>query len=116
MPEAAAAALDEDHNRKKCEIIVTWCGRSVRIYSALMAIVIGATLLLLRSDAPICFWCVASTTISAVLLVLITTYHRVRMASIEKGEKKYIAGYEAAKKNIEDTLKNYNSRLDDVDR
>ena len=94
-------ALDEERRRDKCEAIVEWCGRSVRVYSALMAFVIGATLLLLRSDTTICFWCVASTTIGVFLLVLINVYHRVHMFFIGRSEKKFVEGFNAAVRELE---------------
>lgn len=99
-------ALDEGR-RSECERTVQWLGRLVGIFSGLMALVIGVALLLLRSNTPICFWCVCFSIISLVFLLFISIYYRGRMNRIDKDEKIFLAGVDAA----ENTVKSRSSAL-----
>lgn len=104
-------ALDEGLGNE-CERTVKWWGRFVRVYSALMAFVIALALLLLRSDTPICFSCVALTTMSIPLLVLVSMYYRVRMGRIDRDHKNFLEGVRAAERNVESRSSTLASRAD----
>lgn len=104
-------ALDEGLG-KECENTVKWWGRFVRICSALMAFVIAVALLVLRADTPICFSCVALTTISIPLLVLVSMYYRVRMGRIDRDHKNFLEGVKAVERNVEIRSSSLASRAD----